>query len=329
MTQLTGLPRNRRFKLSATRRLLARETQLDCGNLAFPMAVDANISESVEMSQMPGTFRYSITAAVEKAKELVELGVPALYLIGVPAHRDGVGSDSWNPNGVVIETVKRMKDAVGDRLAIIGDSYLGYFTDHQIGGVLDDSQRILDRATLESISNMAVAWAKAGVDIMCCSTMVDGRVAAARTALDAEGLEDMILMSSIKYNSAFFKAGTGTTATGASYGFDKRVFYLEPTNYEDALRIAEADVAQGAEMINIKPAIPYMDLIRMLADRYEMPISTYSISGDYAMVHFASKHAGMDEMECAAELVTSLRRSGADMVITYWAPKLAKLLARA
>ncbi|MFP1645364.1 hypothetical protein [Pontitalea aquivivens] len=322
----TVLPRNRRFKLSAARRVLSREMIMDAGNLAFPMAVDANLSDSVEMAQMPGTFRYSIPAAVEKARELVELGVPAIYLIGIPKHRDGRGSDAFNENGVIVETTKRIKDAVGDRLAIIGDSYMGYFTDHMIGGVLDANQRILDKETLDSVARTAVAWGRAGVDVLCCSTMVDGRVAAARVALDAEGLDDMILMSSVKYNSAFFKAGTGTTATGGSYGFDKRVFYLEPHNAQDALRIMEADVRQGAEMINIKPAIPYMDLIRMAADRYEMPVSAYSISGDYSMIHFGSKGAGMDEMECAMELVTSLRRAGADLVITYWAPQLARIL---
>lgn len=322
----TVLPRNRRFKLTPTRRLLIREMLTDAGNLAFPLAVDANLSESVEMAQMPGTYRYSIDAAVRKAQELVEVGVPAMYLIGIPAHRDGVGSDAFRDNGVVVQTVKRIKDAVGDKLAIIGDSYMGYFTDHMIGGVLDDNQRILDKETLDSVAKTAVAWGKAGVDILCCSTMVDGRVAAARQALAAEGLDDMILMSSVKYNSAFFKAGTGTTATGASYGFDKKMFYLEPHNAKDALRIMEADIAQGAEMINIKPAIPYMDLVRMAADRFEVPISAYSISGDYAMIHFGAKGAQMDEMECAMELITSLRRAGADMVITYWAPELAQMM---
>lgn len=327
MTDRFSFPRNRRFKLSASRRMLAREVLIDSGNLAFPMAVDANVDAPVEVAQMPGTYRYSIASAVEKAKELVTLGIPALYLIGVPKRRDSIGSDSWDENGVVIETVRRIKDAVGDQISIIGDSYLGYFTDHQIGGVLDDNNRIVDEATLDSIAKMTVAWAKAGVDVMCCSTMVDGRVGVARAALNAEGYNDMILMSSIKYNSGFFKAGTGTTSTGASYGFDKKVFYLEPTNAKDAMRIAEADVLQGAEMINIKPAIPYMDLVRMAADRFEVPISAYSISGDYAMIHFASKHAGMDELECAGELVTSLRRAGADLVITYWAPRLARLLS--
>lgn len=322
----TALPRNRRFKLTPTRRLLTREMLTDAGNLAFPMAVDANIDAPVEMAQMPGTYRYSIDAAVKKAEELVAVGVPAMYLIGIPKHRDGLGSDAFDDNGVVVQTVKRIKDAVGDKLVIIGDSYMGYFTDHMIGGVLDSNQRILDKETLDSVAKTAVAWGKAGVDILCCSTMVDGRVGAARAALDAEGIEDMILMSSVKYNSAFFKAGTGTTATGASYGFDKKVFYLEPHNAKDALRIMEADVAQGAEMINIKPAIPYMDLVRMAADRFELPISAYSISGDYAMIHFGAKGAQMDEMECAMELVTSLRRAGADMVITYWAPELARMM---
>lgn len=320
------LPRNRRFKLTPARRLLSREMLSDAGNLAFPMAVDANIDSPVEMTQMPGTYRYSIDAAVEKARELVELGVPAMYLIGIPKNRDGVGSDAFDENGVVVQTVKRIKDAVGDKLVIIGDSYMGYFTDHMIGGVLDDNQRILDKETLASISRTAVAWGRAGVDVLCCSTMVDGRVSAAREALDAEGINDMILMSSVKYNSAFFKAGTGTTATGASYGFDKKVFYLEPHNSKDALRIMEADVAQGAEMINIKPAIPYMDLVRMAADRFDLPVSAYSISGDYAMIHFGAKGAQMDEMECAMELVVSLRRAGADMVITYWAPALAQIM---
>ncbi|KXO75837.1 MULTISPECIES: hypothetical protein [Brucella] len=324
----TALPRNRRFKLTETRRVLSREMISDAGNLAFPMAVDANISEPVESTQMPGTYRYPLEAVADKARELVACGVPAVYLIGIPKHRDGKGSDAFSANGVIVQAAKRMKDAVGDRLVIIGDSYMGYFTDHMIGGVLDSDNRILDKETLDSVARTAVAWGKAGVDILCCSTMVDGRVGAAREALDAENLDDMLLMSSIKYNSAFFKAGTGTTATGASYGFDKKVFYLEPHNAKDALRIMEADVAQGAEMINIKPAIPYMDLVRMAADRYELPVSAYSISGDYAMIHFGANGAQMDEMECAMELFTCLRRAGADMVITYWAPRLVQMMNR-
>lgn len=326
MSVNAALPRNRRLKLTAARRTLARETFLAPEHLAFPMSVDARIETSVELEKMPGVYRYSIDGAVERAKELVDLGVPAVYVIGIPTRKDAQGSDAWAEDGVVSTVTRRIKEAVGDNIAVIGDSYLGYFTDHQIGGVLDEQGRIMDEATLEVVQKVAVAWAKAGVDIFCCSTMVDGRVAAARSALDAAGLTDMILMSSIKFNSEFYKAGTGATATGGSYGYDKSVFYIDPANAADAMRIVRADIAQGAEMINVKPATPYQDVVRRMREEFDVPVSAFSISGDYSMIHYGAKCAGLDERGCALELITSLRRAGADMVINYWAPDAARWL---
>lgn len=326
MTTMTQFDNPRKLKLTAARRAIIRQNGFTGEQLVFPMSVDANISEPVPVNKMPGVFRYSIDAAVEKAKELVELGVGGVYLIGIPAKRDGVASDAWSDTGVVAETTRRIREAVGDKLLIVGDSYFGYFTDHQVGGVLDANQKIDNVATRDALRKIAVTWAKAGIDVLCCSTMVDGRVSAVREALDAEGFDDIILMSSVKFNSAFFKAGTDFTGTGQSYGYDKSVYYIEPGNIDDAIRIAKADVEQGADMINVKPATPYQDVIRTLKDKFGLPVSAFSISGDYAMVEYGAQNAGLSSAACSSELMTSFRRAGADFMITYWAPLLAKAL---
>ena len=318
--------RPRKFKLTGARRAFIRQSAYTAGQLVFPMAVDANIDGAVPVNKMPGMFRYSLDAAVEKARELADLGVGGVYLTGIPAHRDGQASDAASDKGVVADATRRIRAAVGDRLLIVGDSYFGYFTDHQIGGVLDKDGRIDNEGTRAALARIAVAWARAGIDVLCCSTMVDGRVAVMREAMEAEGFDDVLLMGSVKFNSAFFKAGTDFTATGASYGYDKSVYYIEPGNIDDAIRIAQADVEQGAEILNVKPGTPYQDVVRVLKDMFGLPVSAFSISGDYAMVEYGEKNAGLSSAACSDELVKSFRRAGADMVITYWAPLLAKAL---
>lgn len=295
------------------------------------MTIDPLAQGKVPVPLMDGAYRYNMDAAVAMAKELVELGVPALYIIGIPekSKKDALGSDAFSDNGVVCEATRRIKDAVGEKLVIIGDSYLGYFTDHQIGGVLDKTGTIDDVQTREVVGKLAVAWAKAGVDILCCSTMVDGRVAAARSALDQAGLTDMSLMSAIKFNSGFYRAGAGATDTGGSAGFNKAVFYIDPCNVEDAVRIARADIEQGAEMINIKPGYPYLDVISRMRDEFGLPVSSYSISGEYAMLVNGVKHANLDEKECVIEIHNAYRRAGANFVISYWAPSVARWLKEA
>lgn len=329
------LPRNpdraipvRKPKLTAARRRLFEETHLGAANLVLPVSVDANIERPVEVRTMPGVFRYSLADTVDKAKELVDLGVAGIYLIGVPRRRDAIGSDAFSEDGIVARATRAIRDAVGDRLVVIGDAYIGYFTDHQVGGVLDASMKIDDAATRDVLARLAVTWARSGVDILCCSTMVAGRVEVSRRALEEAGLGETMLMSSIKFNSAFFKAGADFTTTGGSYGYDKSVYYIQPGNLHDAIRIASADVAEGAEMINVKPGTPYHDVVRRLKDMFGLPVSAFSISGDYAMVQFGVRHAGLDERSCALELLTGFRRAGADFVITYWAPDAARWLSR-
>ena len=203
---------------------------------------------------------------------------------------------------------------------------MGYFTDHMIGGVLDRDQKILDKPTLEVVSKISVSWAEAGVDIICCSTMVDGRVEAARKALDEAGFDDTLTMGSIKFNSAFYLAGSGFTATGGSYSYDKGVYYFDPANSDDPVRMAKLDVDQGADIINIKPATPFYDIIYRIEEELHVPVSAFSISGDYSMISFGSQHANLNERDCVMELLTSIKRAGADMIMTYWAPKVAQWL---
>ncbi len=322
----TQYAKRRRLKIRPSVRSLVRENRITPDDLVYALSVDANLSESVEVETMPGIFRYSIEGAVEKARECAELGLKALYLIGVPVGRDPGAGDALSDNGVIPTTARRIKEALGDRLTLIGDSYLGYFTDHQIGGVLDDSGRILDGPTLDLVARIAVKWAQSGVDVFCNSTMVDGRVRAAREALDENGFDDVLIMSSIKFNSAFYLSGAGLTGTGESYSYDKGVYYIEPHNSIDPVKIAGLDVEQGVDMLNVKPATPYMDIIARLKAEYGLPTSAYSIAGDYSMIAFGSRYGNLDERDCVMELVTSIKRAGADMVITYWADRMARWL---
>ncbi len=318
--------KQRRLKIKVPVRRMIKENHLSRNHLVFPMSVDANLSTTVPVDYMPGIVRFSIQGAVEKAKELRDLGVGAVYLIGIPLSRDARASDAYSEDGVIPQVARQIKKATGDDIIVIGDSYLGYFTDHQIGGVLDDTGKIQDGPTLELIRKIAVKWAESGVDIFCNSTAVDGRVLAAREALADAGLDDTLIMSSIKFNSAFYMSGVGLTGTGKSYAYDKGVYYMDPANADDPLRMALLDVEQGTDILNVKPATPYMDIIHKLKSQCGKPVSAYSIAGDYAMISYGSRHGNLNEKDCVLELMMSLRRSGADILITYWADKLARWL---
>jgi porphobilinogen synthase len=263
---------------------------------------------------------------VEKAKELRDLGVSGIYLIGIPRTKDAHASDAYSEEGVIQTVTRKIKKATGQDLVVIGDSYLGYFTHHQIGGVLDDKGTIQDGPTLELVKKIAIKWAESGVDVFCNSTMVDGRVFVAREALDEAGFDDTLIMSSIKFNSAFYLSGAGLTGTGESYSYDKGVYYMDPANADDPLRMALLDVEQGTDILNVKPATPYMDIIQRVKNQCGITVSAYSIAGDYSMISFGSQKGNLNEKDSVLELMTSIRRSGADIIITYWADKLAKWL---
>lgn len=318
--------KQRRLKIKAPVRRMIKESHLTRDNLVYPMSVDANISSPAPVATMPGIARFSIPGAVEKAKELRDLGIGAVYLIGIPLARDARASDAHSEDGVIQRVTREIKKATADDLIVIGDSYLGYFTDHQIGGVLDDKGKIQDEPTLELVRKIAVKWAESGVDIFCNSTMVDGRVLAAREALAEAGFDDTLIMSSIKFNSAFYMSGAGLTGTGQSYSYDKGVYYMDPANADDPLRMAFLDVEQGTDILNVKPATPYMDIIHKIKTQCDITVSAYSIAGDYAMISFGSQKGNLNEKDCVLELMISLRRSGADILITYWADKLARWL---
>lgn len=319
--------KQRRLKIKRPLRQMIQETHLSRDHLVYPMSVDANLSAPVPVEYMPGIVRFSVEGAVEKARKLRDMGVCAVYLIGIPLTRDATASDAYSEDGVIQRVTREIKKATGDDILVIGDSYLGYFTDHQIGGVLDDKGKLLDEPTLDLVRKIAVRWAEAGMDVFCNSTMVDGRVVVAREALAEAGFDETLIMSSIKFNSAFYMSGVGLTGTGQSYAYDKGVYYMDPANAEDPLRMAFLDVEQGTDILNIKPATPYMDIIQKIKKQCGITVSAYSIAGDYAMISYGSQKGNLNEKDCVLELMTSLRRSGADILITYWADKLAQWLA--
>lgn len=329
MTDESLHPRHRKMKLGAALRSLQYESDLASRHLGFAITVDPNLSGKAPISIMKGVYRYGYDAAVEKARELVGLGIPVLWLLATATHRDAMASHAWAEDGTMCEVARRIKAAVGDKLALVGDCYLGDYTDHTIGGILDSAGRIMDGPTREVLGKTAVAWARSGIDIFCCSTMVDGRVAAIRRALAQAEIEDMLVMGAVKFNTSYFISGAAASSANPGTGYDKSTFYIDPANMGDAMRVARTDVSQGAEMLMVYPGYPFMDVITRLAQAFDVPVATFSVSGEYAMLANAVEHTNLQDQACVMELHRAYRRAGARLVVSYWAPSIASWMARA
>jgi porphobilinogen synthase len=323
--------RMRRLRASPALRGLVRETELRADRLVLPLFVSETASVNEPIEGMPGVERLSIAAAVEEARDAAALGLAAVLLFGVPAEKDPEGSGAWDEEGVVQLAAAAIKRALPE-LLVITDVCLCEYTDHGHCGVLTRTgphpPHVDNDATLELLARTAVSHARAGADIVAPSDMMDGRVGAIRSELDSEGLSDVpILAYSAKFASAFY--GPFREAAGSTPAFgDRRSYQMDPANGREAVREALLDASEGADMVMVKPALAYGDLIRAVKRATRLPVAAYNVSGEYAMVKAAAAAGYMDERAAVSEILTSLHRAGADIVISYHSKDAAQWLSQ-
>ena len=322
-----GFPqeRPRRLRQSPALRRLVRQTQLSPSDLVLPLFVREGAGEPVPIPTMPGVVQHSRASLRVAAREAVAAGVGALMLFGVPATRDATGSGLDDPDGILNVGLADLREQVGDDAVIMADLCLDEFTDHGHCGVLDDVGRVDNDATLERYAAGALVQATSGAHVLGLSGMMDGQVGHVRRALDGAGRQDtLILAYAAKYASAFY--GPFRDAVESTLVGDRATYQQDPGNAREALREVRLDLAEGADLVMVKPALPYLDVLRQVADSVDVPVAAYQVSGEYAMIEAAAA-AGMIERERAVlESLTSIRRAGAQVVLTYWALEAARWL---
>ncbi|MBH0118612.1 porphobilinogen synthase [Rhodococcus sp. HM1] len=320
--------RPRRLRTTPAMRRLVAETSLEPRHLVLPMFVADGIGAPREISSMPGVFQHTFDSLRAAATTAVEAGVGGLMLFGVPRpeDKDARGSGATDPDGVLNRGLRDLRDELGDATVIMADTCLDEFTDHGHCGVLTESGRVDNDATLERYAEMAVAQAESGAHLLGPSGMMDGQVATIRAALDAAGFQDVgQLAYAAKYASAFY--GPFREAVGSSLEGDRRTYQQDPANRREALREVDLDLAEGADLVMVKPAMSYLDILREVADRSDVPVAAYQISGEYSMITAAAQNGWIDRDAAVLESLTSIRRAGADIVLTYWAAEAAGWLS--
>jgi len=316
----------RRLRATTSLRGLVRETELRSQQLVLPMFVSQNAANSEPIATMPGVERLSISGALEEAREVAALGIAAVMLFGVPAEKDGEGSGAWDDEGVVQTAVRAIKRALPE-LLVVTDVCLCEYTDHGHCGVLCEDGVVDNDASVQLLARTAVSQARAGADLVAPSDMMDGRVREIRSELDAEGFADTpILAYSAKFASAFYGPFRDAAGSAPAFG-DRRAYQLDPANGEEAVREALLDVQEGADMVMVKPALAYGDVIASVKRATRLPVAAYNVSGEYAMVKAAAAAGYVDERATVLEILTSLRRAGAETIITYHAKDAAQWLA--
>ncbi|HET8979131.1 MAG TPA: porphobilinogen synthase [Solirubrobacteraceae bacterium] len=317
--------RLRRLRANHALRGLVRETRLQAADFVYPMFVAHGIDRREPIEAMPGVDRLSIAHAVAEAGEAKELGIPAVLLFGLPAAKDEEGSGAWDDEGIVQLATRAIKEAHPE-LIVICDLCLCEYTSHGHCGVLRSDGAVDNDATLELLSRTAVSQARAGADIIAPSDMMDGRVGTIRAALDEEGLSDMpILAYSAKFASAFYGPFRDAADSTPAFG-DRRGYQMDPANGDEAVRESLEDLQEGADILMVKPALPYLDVIRRVKEATAMPLAAYNVSGEYAMLKAAAAAGYLDEQTAVLEALTSIRRAGADIIITYHAKDAASWL---
>jgi len=314
--------RPRRVRGNAILRELVRETQLDVRDLVYPMFVVPGRGVARPVPSMPGVTQLSVDRAVAEAREVRDLGIPAIILFGIPATKDAVGSEAYDPAGVVPAAVRAIRESVPD-LLVVTDVCLCEYTDHGHCGVLRGEQ-VDNDPTLEILAREAVCHAKAGAHMVAPSDMMDGRVGAIRDALDGAGFASLPILSyAAKYASAFYGPFREAADSAPQFG-DRRGYQMDPANVREALREVRLDVEEGADIVMVKPALPYLDVIRAVAETFDRPVAAYNVSGEYAMVKAAAAKGWVDEERMMREILTSIRRAGADVILTYHAKDFAR-----
>ena len=318
------LYRPRRLRASAGIRNMVRETQLSVHDFVYPIFVVPGINIRKEIPSLPGQYHLSADQALETARQAAALGIPAVLLFGLPEYKDAKGSSAWDMKSPVQRAMILIKKALPD-LVVIGDVCLCEYTDHGHCGLLK-GQEVDNDPTLDLLARVAVSQAKAGADVIAPSDMMDGRVAAIREALDVEGFAQRTIMAySAKYASAFYGPFREAADSAPKFG-DRRTYQMDPAHVREAMREVDLDVSEGADIIMVKPAMAYMDVISKVRDGFELPVAAYNVSGEYAMVKAAAANGWMEEQRTTLEILTGIKRSGADIIITYHALEAAAWL---
>jgi porphobilinogen synthase len=317
--------RLRRLRRTSVLRDLVRETRLDPADFVLPLYVEDGLEGRSPLPTMPGVDRLSISAAVQEAGEAVALGIPAVVLFGIPGHKDDEGSGAWDDEGIVQLATRAIKQA-HPQLLVVADLCLCEYTSHGHCGALRADGTVDNDASLDLLARTAISQARAGADIIAPSDMMDGRVGAIRGALDEDGLSDVpILAYSAKFASAFYGPFRDAVDSAPAFG-DRRGYQMDPANGDEALREVLLDVEEGADMVMVKPALPYLDVVRRVKEATRLPLVAFNVSGEYAMVKAAAAAGFLDERAVVLEALTSIRRAGADIVITYHAKDAARWL---
>jgi porphobilinogen synthase len=319
------LDRPRRLRTTPAMRRLVAETRLHPADFILPLFVKETVSEPTPIASMPGVLQHTLSSVRKAAAEAVAEGLGGIMLFAVPAEKDARGSAGTAPDGILQRALAEVRDEVGDRTVIMSDLCLDEFTDHGHCGVIREDGTVDNDATLERYAEMAVRQAEAGAHMVGPSGMMDGQVAVIRRALDEAGFQDTaILAYSAKYASAFF--GPFRDAVESSLEGDRRAYQQNPANARESLREVRLDVEEGADMVMVKPALSYLDIVRQVADTVEVPVAAYQVSGEYSMVEAAAAAGWLDRERTILETLTSVRRAGATSVLTYWAVEAARML---
>ena len=324
-----GFPdtRMRRLRRSAVLREMVAETHVTVKDLVAPLFVREGIDAPQPIASLPGVVQHTVESLLKEAHRLSSLGVPAVVLFGVPATKDAQGSQAWAPDGIVQVALTTLRQELGSRMVLVADLCLDEYTDHGHCGVLDSRGEVANDLTLELYGRVAVAQARAGADLVAPSGMMDGQVAAIRRALDSEGYEDAgILAYSAKFASALYGPFRDAVDVTIAGGGDRKGYQEDPRNAREAVREAELDVAEGADMVMVKPALHYLDIIAAVRQSVPVPVAAYHVSGEYAMVKAAAERGWVDGTAVALEQLAAIKRAGADMVLTYFAAEVAELL---
>lgn len=316
--------RPRRMRENKAFRRMVRETRLNTENLILPLFAVNGKDVKHPIASMPGVYQLSTDHLVDVANHAFELGIPAIILFGVPDRKDALGTQAYAKNGVVQEAIKAIKNKLPD-MAVITDVCLCAYTDHGHCGIVD-GDRIDNDASLDLLARTAVSHAQAGADMVAPSDMMDGRVAEIRSALDEENLSRIPIMSyAAKYSSAYYGPFRDAAESAPQFG-DRRTYQMDPANAQEAIREVSMDVEEGADIVMVKPALPYLDVICRIRDEFDLPVAAYNVSGEYAMIKAAAKMGWLDGQSVMMETLTAIKRAGADMILTYFALEAAEIL---
>ncbi len=305
---------------------MIRETRLSVDNLIYPLFVTFGKGIKDEISSMPGNYRFSVDKITEEVKEAQDLGIPAIILFGIPEHKDEVGSEAYNKCGVVQEAVRAIKSATPEMI-IITDVCIDEYTSHGHCGLVKGDE-ILNDPTLELLSKMALTHVEAGADMVAPSDMMDGRVGAIRKSLDDHGFQDIPIMAySAKYASAFYGPFREAADSEPKFG-DRKSYQMDPPNSDESIREVLLDIEEGADIVMVKPALSYLDIIYRVKNEFDLPVAAYNVSGEFSLIKAAGQKGWIDEERVMMEALISIKRAGADMILTYFAKQAARILGK-